>query len=96
MYIKNMHLNHYRNYEMLSMNAFGNVNLILGRNAQGKTNLLEALFVLALTKSHRTSKDKELIAFGQDQALVTAEVDKRLGKVGLEPAFIWTGEKSKN
>lgn len=95
MYIKNMHLNHYRNYEMLSMNAFGNVNLILGRNAQGKTNLLEALFVLALTKSHRTSKDKELILFGHDHALIKADVDKKFGSVGLELRLSGQGKRAK-
>lgn len=59
MFVKNIGLQDYRNYGLLRLEHLGDVNLILGQNAQGKTNLMEALFVLAMTKSHRTSKDKE-------------------------------------
>ncbi|GGH29824.1 DNA replication/repair protein RecF [Paenibacillus segetis] len=95
MFVKNLSLQHYRNYDALTLNSFGNVNLIIGRNAQGKTNLVEALFVMALTKSHRTAKDKELISFGSDHAIVTTEVEKKYGTVGLELRLSSQGKKAK-
>lgn len=88
-------MRNYRNYDTLTLDSFGNVNLIIGRNAQGKTNLLEALLVLALTKSHRTSKDKELISFGNNQAIVYAEVEKKYGTVKLELQLSNMGKKAK-
>lgn len=95
MFVKSLSLTNYRNYADLSLDSFGSVNLMIGRNAQGKTNLLEALLVLALTKSHRTSKDKELITFGGDHATVTAEVERKYGTVGLELRFSQQGKRAK-
>lgn len=95
MFVKQLTLQNYRNYDTLSLGSFGAVNLLIGRNAQGKTNLLEALFVMALTKSHRTGKDKELINFGQDHAVVTAEVEKKYGTVQLELRLTTQGKKAK-
>lgn len=95
MYVNNIHLQHYRNYTQLELNAFGPVNLLIGQNAQGKTNLVEAIFVLALTKSHRTSKDRELIAFDSSAAYLSSEVEKRYGKVKLELALSVQGKKAK-
>lgn len=95
MFVKQLTLQNYRNYDTLSLGSFGAVNLLIGRNAQGKTNLLEALFVMALTKSHRTGKDKELILFGQDHAVVTTEVEKKYGTVHLELRLTTQGKKAK-
>ncbi|AZK45576.1 DNA replication/repair protein RecF [Paenibacillus lentus] len=95
MYVNHLRLEHYRNYETLTLNHFGNVNLLIGRNAQGKTNLLESLFVLALTKSHRTTKDKELIAFGSDHAVIGAEVEKKYGTLNLELRLSQQGKRAK-
>lgn len=95
MFVKTLSVKNYRNYDSLTLDSFGNVNLIIGRNAQGKTNLLEALLVLALTKSHRTSKDKELISFGNNQAIVFAEVEKKYGTVNLELQLSHMGKKAK-
>lgn len=75
-FVNSIELQQFRNYEHLKLDSFGPVNLLIGQNAQGKTNLAEAIFVLALTKSHRTSRDKELIRFGEDRSRLTAEVDK--------------------
>lgn len=95
MFVKTLSVKNYRNYDALTLDSFGNVNLIIGRNAQGKTNLLEALLVLALTKSHRTSKDKELISFGDNQAVVSAEVEKKYGTVHLELQLSNMGKRAK-
>ena len=72
MYIKNIELKDFRNYESLNLTFNENVNLILGKNAQGKTNLLEAIYVTSIGKSFRTNKDSDLIKFGKDFAKVCA------------------------
>lgn len=61
MYIKDVHLTNFRNYQTLSLTFNKGINIIYGQNAQGKTNLLEAIYLLALTKSHRSFIDKNLI-----------------------------------
>lgn len=95
MFVKNIRLEHYRNYEHLKLDSFENVNLLLGNNAQGKTNLLEAILLLALTKSHRTSKDKELISFQADAAVLAALIEKKYGDVSLELRLSGQGKKAK-
>jgi DNA replication and repair protein RecF len=94
-FVKNISLQQYRNYEQLRMDSFGDVNLLIGSNAQGKTNLLEAIFVLALTKSHRTSKDRELIAFEQTSAHISATVEKKYGPLTLDLMLSPQGKKAK-
>ncbi len=76
MYIKSIELKDFRNYESLSLKFNRNVNLILGNNAQGKTNLLEAIYVSSIGKSFRTSKDHDMIRFGCDFARVCVETVK--------------------
>lgn len=83
MFVNSIDLQNFRNYEHLRLDSFGPVNLLIGQNAQGKTNLAEAIFVLALTKSHRTSRDKELIRFGEERARLAAEVDKSTDRSSL-------------
>ena len=51
-------IKNYRNYEKLELSFEDKVNVIIGENAQGKTNLMEAIYVLAMAKSHRTSNDR--------------------------------------
>ncbi|MFD1954667.1 DNA replication/repair protein RecF [Paenibacillus thailandensis] len=95
MFLKQIHLRNYRNYKQLELQTENQVNLFVGPNAQGKTNLLESIFVLALTKSHRTSKDKELIGWQSDAAGVHGEVDKRYGTVKLDLSLSSQGKKAK-
>lgn len=76
MYIKNIELKDFRNYESLNLQFNKNVNLILGKNAQGKTNLLEAIYVTSIGKSFRTNKDSDLIRFGSEFAKVYIEAVK--------------------
>lgn len=95
MFVNSIDLQQFRNYEHLRLDSFGPVNLLIGQNAQGKTNLAEAIFVLALTKSHRTSRDKELIRFGEERARLAAEVDKKYGSVKLELSLSQQGKKAK-
>lgn len=95
MFLTGIQLQNYRNYGQLDLKTPNKVNIFLGPNAQGKTNLLEAIFVLALSKSHRTSKDKELIGWNAETARLSGEVDKRYGKLKLELAFSSQGKKAK-
>lgn len=66
MYFKNIHLENFRNYKNLDLEFDKKLNLILGNNAQGKTNLIESLYIMGLGKSFRTNKDQEMIAFGEE------------------------------
>ena len=65
MYIESIELKNYRNYEELHIDLNQGTNILYGDNAQGKTNVLESIYVCCTTKSHRSSKDKELIQFGE-------------------------------
>ena len=76
MYIKKIELNNFRNYEQEQIVLDKNVNIIYGNNGEGKTNILESVFVCALGKSFRTSKEKELIRIGQDYAKVNIDFEK--------------------
>ena len=58
MIIKSLELSDFRNYETLSISFDKGTNILFGDNAQGKTNILEAIYVSATTKSHKGSKDK--------------------------------------
>ncbi|WCF08382.1 DNA replication/repair protein RecF [Paenibacillus thiaminolyticus] len=95
MFVKSVALRQYRNYEGLELDTNNRVNIFIGNNAQGKTNLLEAIFVLALTKSHRTSKDKELIGWEADQASLKALVERKYGQVQLDLSISKQGKKAK-
>ncbi|MCI9598338.1 MAG: DNA replication/repair protein RecF [Firmicutes bacterium] len=66
MYIKEIELQDFRNYQSLSAEFDPRVNIFHGKNAQGKTNLLESIYITSMGKSFRTSKDKDLIRFGAD------------------------------
>ena len=81
MFIKNLILRNYRNYNELQVEFSKYVNVFIGDNAQGKTNVLEAIYYCAFAKSHRTSKDKELINWLGDNAYISVNVAKsRLDK----------------
>lgn len=68
MYIESIELLNFRNYSELSLQLDQGTNIIYGNNAQGKTNILEAIYVCGTTKSHRGSKDRELLRFGEEEA----------------------------
>ena len=68
MYIESLELKNFRNYEELSIVLDPGTNILYGDNAQGKTNVLEAVYLCGTTKSHRGSKDKEMIRFEQDES----------------------------
>ena len=77
MIIESIELKNYRNYDKLHMDFSHGTNILYGDNAQGKTNILEAIYVCAQTKSHRGSKDKEIIQFDRDESHIKLNVRKR-------------------
>ena len=68
MIIKSLELSDFRNYDSLCIQFDKGVNILYGDNAQGKTNILEAIYVSATTKSHKSSKDKDIINFEKEEA----------------------------
>lgn len=76
MYVKKISLKNYRNISKLDLELKNGVNIFYGQNAQGKTNLLESIYIGATGRSHRTHKDKELIKFGETEAHIKLEVQK--------------------
>lgn len=86
MLITSLKLQNFRNYDELSLDFNKDINVIYGNNAQGKTNILESIFVTSIGKSFRTSKDKELIKFGVDFARIEVGFSKsdRDGTIKIE------------
>lgn len=76
MFVESIELKNYRNYGSLSMVFDPGTNVLYGDNAQGKTNVLEAVYVCATTKSHRGSKDKEIIRFAEDESHIKMNIRK--------------------
>lgn len=76
MFIKEIELENFRNYENQKIIFNKNVNIIYGNNGEGKTNILEAIFMGALGKSFRTNKEKELIKIGKDYGKVNIDFEK--------------------
>ncbi len=84
MLLKSLVLVNFRNYPRAQFAFSPGLNLILGPNASGKTNLLEAIYLLASGTSFRASKTSQLINWGQNQALVEAQLDQTRLKITLE------------
>ncbi len=76
MIIKRLELADYRNYESLHLQFDKGTNILYGDNAQGKTNILEAIYVAATTKSHKGSKDNEIINFDKEEAHIRTYLEK--------------------
>ncbi len=88
MYLKSIHIQNFRNYEKCDITFSPGINIIYGKNAQGKTNLLESIYVLGLTKSHRSFIDQNLIKEGESSSylsgvLVTDSFENKL-EVGFD------------
>lgn len=77
MKIDNLKITNFRNYDKMSLNFSHNLNIIYGLNGSGKTNLIEAIYLLSLTKSFRITNDKVLLKKGTEKAIVEGEFKKR-------------------
>lgn len=76
MIIKSLELNNFRNYKSLQMEFDSGTNILYGDNAQGKTNILEAVYLSGTTKSHKSSKDREMIRFKKEESHIRTMVEK--------------------
>lgn len=77
LFVKTLDLKNFRNYESLSLTLDPGTNIFYGANAQGKTNILEAVYLAGTTKSHRGSKDRDIIRMGQEESHIRMTVDRR-------------------
>lgn len=84
MKLKQIELINYRNYQHLNLTFNEGLTILTGENAQGKTNLLEAIFLLSLAKSHRTSKDNEMVLWQKDFANIKAIIETKSFELPLE------------
>ncbi len=95
MYLEELELRNFRNYQTVAVKFSPQINVLIGKNAQGKTNLLEAIYVLAMARSHRTNNERELISFKQKEAYLSGRVMRKLGSLPLEIGLSRKGKKAK-
>ena len=77
MFVKSLKLKNFRNYDLLDLEFDAETNIFYGDNAQGKTNILESIYLTGTTKSHRGTKDRDLIKFGEEEAHIETVVEKQ-------------------
>lgn len=94
LYVENITLKGYRNYSSRAVEFSRGVNIFKGENAQGKTNLLEAVYFLSCGKSFRTQKDMDLINFSMDKAYLKAGIVNTAGAGTVEALLTREGKKS--
>lgn len=95
MWIEEISLKNYRNYQEEKAEFSPGLNIFVGQNAQGKTNFLEAIYFLSLTRSHRTRFDRELITFTKKDLRVSGLLHRLNGKLPLEIALSEKGRTTK-
>lgn len=95
MWLETIEIDHFRNYNNTNVTFSPHLNIFLGKNAQGKTNILEAIYFLALTRSHRTRVDKELIQFEEKALRLEGTVHRNSGKIPLEISLSNKGRVTK-
>ncbi|MGY3704457.1 DNA replication/repair protein RecF [Vagococcus martis] len=95
MQLNQIALTNYRNYNQLTLDFSPKLNVFVGDNAQGKTNLLESIYVLSLTKSHRSNHEKELIQWKKEFARIEGNISKKNGDIDLTMIVSNKGKKTK-
>ncbi|RKD22869.1 DNA replication/repair protein RecF [Ammoniphilus oxalaticus] len=95
MILKELDIKHFRNYQQQTLSFNPNLTLFLGQNAQGKTNLIESIYVLAMTKSHRSTKDKEWILWDEEFSWIRGTLERKRGPLHLEIQLTGKGKKAK-
>src|SRR5690554_4658664 len=91
--LKRLTLISFRNYETLEIQFSNAINIFIGDNAQGKTNLLESIYLLSITKSHKTFKDRDMIQFDKEFTRVSGELLKNDEMNRLEVILSSKGKK---
>lgn len=84
MFIKNIKLENFRNYKSQEIEFINGINLFVGDNAQGKTNIIESIYISALGKSYRTIKDVEIVSFDEEYTRITSNFEKNMSKENVE------------
>jgi DNA replication and repair protein RecF len=87
LYLEKLILSNYRNYTSLNRNFATQINLLTGANAQGKTNLLEAIYYLAIGRSYRSVRDAQLIKWDQPFFRINAEIRNKMGQCSIDVFF---------
>jgi len=95
MYIKKLNLSNFRNYDQLSIEFNKKTNILIGLNAQGKTNILESLYILGLTKSHKVNKDREVIKNNSNYAKINSLINFNRKDIELDIVVSKLGKKAK-
>lgn len=95
MYLQKLELTNYRNYEKINNDFSSQINIFCGLNAQGKTNLLEAIYYLSTGKSYRPVRDMQLVKWNNSTFCIRGEVKNKYGLVGLEVLYDNRRENSK-
>ncbi len=83
MYIESVQLKNFRNYQSLELEFDQGTNILFGDNAQGKTNVLEAVYLCGTTKSHKGSKDREMIHFDEEESHIRMIVKRSIFLIKL-------------
>lgn len=94
MYLRSLHLRHFRNYHDQQIDFTAAKTILLGNNAQGKSNLLEAVELLSSLKSHRTSRDRDLIYDGETLSQITGHLKREIGEVELMMTLRESGRRT--
>ncbi|WP_210471450.1 DNA replication/repair protein RecF [Sporosarcina sp. 6E9] len=95
MFIEQLALTNYRNYKTLDLSFSPQINVLIGENAQGKTNIMEAIYVLSMAKSHRTSNDRDLIRWDEEYGKIEGSVQRKYGRLPLELIISKKGKKAR-
>ncbi|ANZ57545.1 DNA replication/repair protein RecF [Fructilactobacillus lindneri] len=95
MQVNELKLRNFRNYQNADVHFSKGINVLMGQNAQGKTNLLEAIYVLALTKSHRATNNRDLIEWNDKKAAIWGEIQHKTGKTQLELTLSSKGKRAR-
>ncbi|MEL7334073.1 MAG: DNA replication/repair protein RecF [Cyanobacteria bacterium J06560_2] len=94
MFLQHLHLQNFRNYQSQSVAFSAPKTILLGDNAQGKSNLLEAVELLATLKSHRTSRDRDLVQEGFANGHIKAQLTRELGPSDLNMVLRKSGRRA--
>jgi DNA replication and repair protein RecF len=95
MLIEQLALTNYRNYTSLDLSFSPQINVLIGENAQGKTNVMEAIYVLSMAKSHRTSNDRDLIRWDEEYGKIEGSIQRKYGRLPLELVISKKGKRAR-
>jgi DNA replication and repair protein RecF len=95
-YLNRLHLRHFRNYREQEITFTAPKTILLGDNAQGKSNLLEAVELLSTLKSHRVTRDRDLVLEGETESKITAQLTRKHGSIDLALTLRDKGRRTAN